>query len=141
MNIVGELKKYPFVVGKTISREQIENYQKKLFDCGLANIPLSYMRLLEETNGICADGISIFGIGTDNEPIEDIYVNNITAGTISQNDIIYLGYSLSEYLCYSWPEKAYLIIDKSDDTILKKFSVFELAIIFFLREYIKKADD
>lgn len=121
-------------------KETIKLCQKKLFDNGCANIPLSYAHFLEKVNGANVMGLSLFGITDEKtDDVCDIYNRNNIAGTKKQKDVLFLGDNFNEYLCYSWKQKSYLIQNKIYQQMVKRFELFEPALLFFMRDYIQES--
>lgn len=139
MTLADKLKQAGFGSSEGIEKSLIEAYQHKLYDNGIAVLPVSYIHFLEKINGVQTDSLSLFGITDEkSNTVADIYSRNSIAGIPKQKDRVFLGDNFCEYLCYSWYNKCYQIIDKESGEIVKQFSVFETAMLFFLREYLHK---
>lgn len=135
MNLIDLLNKSGLLQFEGITRQQIEEYQYDLYAAGLANIPLSYTVLLESTNGVQTDTLSLFGIGLPHSIVRDIRGANSVGEP--QNKKIFLGDNFLEYLIYDWTEKAYIIIKKDNPSDRKIFNLLEEGLPYFLREYLK----
>lgn len=122
-----------------ISSQQIDAYQRRLFQAGLANIPLSYVHLLEKMNGIQTDTLALFGIGLSKSFVRDIAEVNSVGGVV-QNERIFLGDNFNEYLIYDWSLKSYVVIAKDSSSDKRIFSLLEEALPYFLRDYLKNDD-
>ena len=141
MTIFELLKQNGLMQNEGIGKTDLLEYQKKLYNAGKATIPLSYGRFLQECNGIQTDTLALFGANPSRDSfVQDIFERNDAAGLIKQNDKIFLGDNFSEYLCYTWSQKSYNIIDKETLREKLKFPYMEQALQFFLRDYIKQGN-
>lgn len=121
------------ISGEKITPEELRDYQIKLQAEHIAVIPFEYENLLRHLNGLRTDCASLFGISST-QNIDDIYKNNTTSGIKRQREILYLGYNLSKYLSYSWPEKMYYLQDKKTLQITNAFLFLDQALIKLLSE-------
>ena len=137
MNIWEAIKYSKKVVcGKTCDEETIDLCQKRLCAYGAAPMPISYTDFLRKINGITGDGISLFGVGV-NGLFDDVFIkNSMTREPL--NHRIFLGENLTEFLCYEWYQKAYIIISKQDGNEKRSFVLLDEALIYMLRDYIDK---
>lgn len=139
MTIFELLKQNGLMQNEGIDKTGLLEYQKKLYNAGKATIPLSYGRFLQQCNGIQTDTLSLFGANPSKDSfVQDIFERNDAAGLVKQNDKIFLGDNCSEYLCYTWSQKSYNIIDKETLREKLRFPHMEYAFQFFLRDYIKQ---
>lgn len=139
MDIVNKLKQLNIQCNKGVDFDIIEQYQRGLARRNIPVIPLSYVRFLEKANGITKDGLFLFGIKIESRDfVEDILQKNSVAGIAKNSDLIFLGDNSVEYLCYDWGQKSYLIINKIDKSKVAIFSIFEKAIVEFLKTYMKE---
>ncbi len=135
MNIFDLLRNKGLIESYGVSFNEIEQYQKKLYNAGVANIPLDYAKFLTKINGIQTDTLSLFGIGQKNSFVRGIFEENSIAGTTSRDEL-FLGDNFTEYLIYDWQKKSYLIIDKITHKQLKIFPFLQDTLEYFLREYL-----
>ena len=139
MNIVDKLKQLNIQGNKGIDFAVIDQYQRDLAHRNIPVMPLSYVRFLEKANGITKDGLFLFGIKTDtNDFVEDILQKNSVEGVFQNRDLIFLGDNSKEYFCYDWDQKCYLIMDKEVSSKIVAFSIFEKALVEFLKNYMKE---
>ena len=124
------------VCGKACDEEIIDLCQKRLCAYGASPMPISYTDFLRKINGITGDGISLFGVSVAGL-FDDVFAKNSVTHEPS-NHRIFLGENLTEFLCYEWHQKAYLIISKQDGNEEKSFVLLDEALIYMLREYIDK---
>ena len=137
MSIFELLQKAGLVDNEGVDKNKIEEYQRRLWQNKMPNIPLSYANFLAEVNGIQTSDLALFGIADENSGfVQDIYERNSVSGIPQNNDVIMLGDNFNEYLCYDWQQKSYLIINKKSKEIIKNIAFFEIAMLFFLREYL-----
>ena len=118
-----------------VTHEETEEYQRKLYNAGIAVMPMAYTGFLGFTNGIQTDTLSLFGIGKEDSFVRDIYEVNSVAGAKNDNEI-FLGDNFAEYLFYNWSMKSFVIVDKANREKVKTFPFWEQALEYFLREYI-----
>lgn len=135
MNLIDLLKENGLIEYEGLSFTKIEDYQKKLFKAGMANIPFEYAAFLNRVNGIQTDTLSLFGIKTDSSFIRDIYAEN-SMGNAIQNDEIFLGDNSEEYLFYRWPAKSFIVMNKKDHNKISSFVFLEPALRHFLRLFL-----
>lgn len=121
------------ICGKACNEETINLCQKRLCAYGVAPMPISYIDFLCKINGVTGDGISLFGVGVAGL-FDDVFTKNSVTQELS-NHRIFLGENLTEFLCYEWNQKAYIIISKSDSKEEKNFVSLNEALIYMLREY------
>ena len=119
-----------------VTHEETEEYQHKLYNAGIAVMPMAYTGFLGFTNGIQTDTLSLFGIGKEDSFVRDIYEVNSVAGAKNDNEI-FLGDNFAEYLFYNWSKKSFVIVDKTHREKVKTFPFWEQALEYFLREYIR----
>ena len=118
-----------------VTHEETEEYQRKLYNSGIAVMPMAYTGFLSFTNGVQTDTLSLFGIGKEDSFVRDIYEVNSVAGAKNDNEI-FLGDNFAEYLFYNWSMKSFVIVDKANREKVKTFSFWDQTLEYFLREYI-----
>jgi hypothetical protein len=118
-----------------VTHEETEEYQRKLYNAGIAVMPMAYTGFLNFTNGVQTPTLSLFGIAKENNFVRDIYEVNSVAGTANADEI-FLGDNFTEYLFYNWPSKSFVIINKAGRDQVKTFPFWEPALEYFLREYV-----
>lgn len=135
MDLLTKIRESNFLVTFTgVKDENIEVCQKRLCAAGAAPMPLSYAGLLKETNGIFGGDVSVFGIDAP-QPCEDVYAKNTVAG-IKNKPLVFLGMSLTEYLCYDWHKKSYVILNKEDNGETMASPLLPAVLATFLQNYI-----
>lgn len=117
--------------GKKIALKEIEAYQRKLYTAGMAPIPESYISFLARANGMASESWRLYGITEEEDIIKDIFTRNTVAGISQNTHIIFLGDSLTEYLCYEWYEKSYVCRYKADLGISGRFTLLSEALRHF----------
>lgn len=122
-----------FSVADGVNSGIVQSYQKMLNQNKILPIPFSYAKFLERINGIYGNGVSVFGVNPV-EPFEDIFKKNILGGK-SLKDLIFLGESLTDFLCYDWNEKSYVIMERKDREVRYKNAILYNALLAFLKEY------
>ncbi|MBR1915939.1 MAG: hypothetical protein IJ830_05855 [Alphaproteobacteria bacterium] len=135
MDLIELFRQRGFAEYEGISAREVEDYQKKLYQNGVANIPFEYAAFLSKINGVETDTLSLFGIRTNGSFVRDIYSEN-TTGNAVQNDEIFLGDNSEEYLFYSWPEKSFIVMNKQNREKFLAFAFLEPALKYFLRAYL-----
>lgn len=134
MNLIELFKQRGFAEYEGAPAKEVEDYQKKLYAAGAANIPFEYAAFLSKINGVETDTLSLFGIQTNGSFVRDIYGENTMGGAV-QNDEIFLGDNGEEYLFYSWPEKSFVVMNKQNRQEISVFAFLEPALKYFLRSY------
>lgn len=140
MSVVDILQKAGLDDNEGVEPSIVEEYQRRLWQNKLPNIPLGYANFLQHINGVQTSDLALFGIAGENSGfVQDIYERNLVAGVPENNKVIFLGDNFNEYLCYDWQQKSYLIINKLTKEVIKNIAFFEIAVVFFLREYLSES--
>ncbi|MBQ8870646.1 MAG: hypothetical protein IJ019_04650 [Alphaproteobacteria bacterium] len=137
MSLIEKIKTARLELADGFKSDDIVRYQQKLKRANVAPIPLSYAKMLEKIGAIASEDAFLYGIVNDNNMLfYDIYKRNTEHTGIKQSNLLLLGDNRGEYLCYSWQDKAYIILSKENFTVIKKIKILEEVVIYFLRDYI-----